>query len=45
MEATQDSHRCKLLHPLSYHCFAIDDFDTAKEDIEAVCHKGGVNID
>jgi len=45
VEATQGRRCCKLLQPLSNRHFAIGDFDTADEEVEAIYNEGGVEVD
>ena len=44
MEAAHGGRSCKLLEPLSDYYIVIVNFDTTKEDVEAICDESGVEV-
>ena len=44
VEAAHGGRSCKLLEPLSDYYIVIVNFDTTKEDVEAICDESGVEV-
>ena len=44
VEAARGGHSCKLLEPLSDCYIPSAGFDATQEDVETICHEGGVEV-